>query len=456
MGRLFWKIFFFIWLAQITAILGVGGAFWLRDITQNNLQQTLDNSPPASTHVELAAKTLRYEGLDALKALLERTHPALLVVDDHGFDLRGREVAPHLLAAARQSLTTESIHSTVRQAASPDGKTFLFFIARTEGNPSPPPLAFPHSKRPPPPQHPDNRFHPAIPLLTALVASLVFAILLAWYFSKPIRNLRTAFDALADGDMSVRAAPTMGSRRDELADLGRDFDQMAERLQNLITAQQRLLHDVSHEMRSPLARLQVAIGLLRQQPEKKETSIARIERESDRMDKLVGELLTLSRLEVGVEPRKPELVAIQQLITDVIEDANFEAKALGCHVQAGRHDQVSIQAEPELLHRALENIVRNAIRHSPVGGCVTVETLVDTQQKTLTLAVQDQGEGVPESELRAIFEPFHRGANNSGADGHGLGLAIAQRVARNHGGSIYAINSKEGGLRVEIRLPLAR
>lgn len=455
MGRLFWKFFFFIWLAQLTAIFGLSGAFWLQERNYKLQQEVIDTHPSSVMHVELATKTLQYEGLNALKGLLQKPGPfRLLVLNAQGQDLLGRPVEPSTRAFAEQILNSDSNLSFVRQIWDAAGQRYVFFVVREPHSP----LAM----RPPPPNAPKILHFdsipmpvPVMPLLTALIASLIFAVLLAWYFAKPIRTLRSAFDALAQGNLAVRIAAGMGRRRDELADLGHDFDLMANRLQVLMDGQRRLLHDVSHEMRSPLARLQVAIGLARQRPETFDTAMARIERESERMDKLVGELLTLSRLDAGVENSRPDEISMRQLVEDVVEDANYEAEAQGRTVALGQHDDAIVLCQPELLHRALENVVRNAIRYSPPGACVTVEARINHQEKTLTLAVLDQGCGVAESELEAIFEPFNRGGKNAGADGHGLGLAIAQRVLKAHGGSIRAFNRREGGLCVEMQLPLA-
>ncbi|SFN61187.1 two-component system, OmpR family, sensor kinase [Formivibrio citricus] len=454
MGRLFWKFFFFIWLAQLTATLGIGATFWWRDRNRDMQQAMIDASPPATISVELAAKTLQYEGVEALKPLLERDgrHP-VLAIDAQGRELLNRPVDPATLARARQALASNSGSQAIREAQDTAGARFLLFVAR-EARPLP-------GMKPPPPgmpgPHPrpqDESFLPLIPATATLVASLIFAVLLAWYFAKPIRNLRTAFDALAKGNLGARVASAMGHRRDELNDLGKDFDQMASRLQSLVDGQRRLLHDVSHEMRSPLARLQVAIGLARLQPGKFEETMQRLERESERMDKLVGELLTLSRLEAGVGCARPEEVSMKQLVEDVVEDAHFEAEVLGKQVQAGQLADATITGQAELLHRALENVVRNAIRYTPQGGCVTVETRIDKAAGKLFLTVLDQGCGVAESELEAIFEPFNRGGKSAGADGHGLGLAIARRVLEAHGGSIRAFNRNEGGFGVEMALPL--
>ena len=289
------------------------------------------------------------------------------------------------------------------------------------------------------------------PLLSGLLVSLLSAWALAWYFAKPIRQLRHAFDAAASGNLGMRIGASMGGRRDELADLGRDFDHMTERLGHLVDGQKRLLHDVSHEMRSPLARLQAAIGLARQQPEHFEETLARIEREGERLDSLVDELLTLSRLQAGVAG-DAEDVDLQELLEGIVEDARFEGAARQVGVQLALAAGLpTVRANPALLHRAIENIVRNALHHSPPGGVVRVTG--EATKNRLRLSIVDQGPGVPPEALEKIFQPFYRGGKTSGG-GYGLGLAIADRVIAAVDGKIRAKNGATGGLVVEIELPL--
>jgi two-component system, OmpR family, sensor kinase len=278
---------------------------------------------------------------------------------------------------------------------------------------------------------------------------------LAWYFSKPIHSLRSAFEAVAGGDLDTRLGSDMGLRRDELADLGRDFDSMAERLRKLVEGQRRLLHDVSHELRSPLARLQAAIGLARQQPEKIEASLARIEHESVRMEQLIDELLTLSKLEATVPGDATDEIDLGELLLHVLDDAKFEAEANDRGLEFNGNCAVLVAGNPELLQRAIENVVRNALKHTAVGSNVEVTAQADAVRKEIRIAVLDRGPGVPPGELQAIFEPFFRGAGAvRNSDGHGLGLAIAQRVIRSHGGRIVAANRESGGLCIDIILPV--
>jgi signal transduction histidine kinase len=296
---------------------------------------------------------------------------------------------------------------------------------------------------------------PWVPIAAATAASLLFAVLLAWYFSRPIRALRQAFDAAANGDLAPRFTKEGGKAGDELNDLGRDFDRMTARLRSLIDGQTRLLHDVSHELRSPLARLQAAIGLAHQQPEKWSASMERIERESVRMDKLVGELLTLARLEAGAIKASQEEISMADLLEQIADDAHYEATSQNRSVIREGEADVQMTGQPDLLGRAIENVVRNAIKHSPEGGEVQLQTRSLPEASQLVIRVLDRGPGVSPADLETIFQPFFRSSNAS-TEGHGLGLAIAQHVIEAHGGGIKASNRAGGGLCVEMILPVKR
>ncbi len=310
-------------------------------------------------------------------------------------------------------------------------------------------------QRPRPDSHRPKHFFPLIPILIGALASFIFAAILAWYFSKPIKRLHQAFASAANGNLDIRVGASMGARRDELVDLGNAFDVMAVRLGALLQSQTRLLHQVSHELRSPLARLQIAVGLARQQPEKLESSLARIERESERMDDLVGELLALSRLESGVIKLEKESVNLNELLTTVLEDARFEgdAKQITIDYMPQAEASTCLQAQQDLLHRAIDNVVRNAIKYSTSQSHVSIKTSANND--TIYITVNDQGAGVAEDELDLIFQAFFRGSNTNQTDGHGVGLAIAKQIVEAHGGSIVASNQTGGGLSVKITVPKA-
>jgi two-component system OmpR family sensor kinase len=480
-GRLFWKVFVFTMLAQLIATIGIGGAVWLKNRSHSTQEEQIDLSPPAAFMIESAASTLQYGGAPALRILLENMNHRRLIfaVDDENLELLGRTLSLQVLNEARGMVKQDAHRRVVRQVSAPDGHRYILFspasphdgdrddagehrlpprdgIMSNEERHPPSDDGSGFGQRPPPPPHGEH-FLPFLPIGSAVLGSLIFALLLAWYFSKPIHSLRSAFDAVAAGDLDVHLGSAMGQRRDELADLGRDFDSMVDRLRALMDGQRRLLHDVSHELRSPLARLQAAIGLARQQPEKMEISLDRIERESVRMDKLIGELLTLSKLEAGALKPLQEDVRMAELIADLVYDARFEAEATGRKLEFNGECAVILKGDAELLHRALENVIRNALKQTIPGSTVMLEASLDVLHNELRLSVLDQGPGVPDAELTMIFEPFFRSVGTmQSIDGHGLGLAIAQRVVTTHRGSIRAFNREGGGLCVEICLPINR
>ena len=282
--------------------------------------------------------------------------------------------------------------------------------------------------------------------------------LLARYITAPVTRLRNATRRLAEGDLSARVGSERHRRRDELEDLGRDFDRMAARLETLVSAQRRLLSDISHELRSPLARMNVALGLLRQRGvDDPDGMLGRLETEADRLNGLIGDLLTLSRVESGEPGPGPRPLDLGLLAEEIADDARFEAGARGCEVRLIRPGTVLADGEPELLHSALENVVRNAVRHTADGTAVeiTVELRADAGSPEAVIEVRDHGPGLPGDQLGRIFEPFYRldDARERSSGGTGLGLAIAKRAVMQHGGQIRADAAPGGGLIVTIRLP---
>lgn len=304
------------------------------------------------------------------------------------------------------------------------------------------------------------RFRVPNPLLVlGAVGAIIFSAGLAWYLTRPILKISAGFEQLSQGNLDYRLGDAIGQRRDEITDLARDFDVMADRLQRLVAARDRLLNDVSHELRSPLARMQLAVGLARQKPDKSEASLDRIEKETVRLDELVGQLLTLSRVESGAAHQQT-WIDFDHLLGRVVSDARFEAEATGVVVEAEFGDRSPqygkvpvLSGSPELLRRAFENILRNALRHSEEGQVVHIRSVDDVEQGRLVVTITDQGPGIDDQKLEDLFEPFVRGAAHAWGGGFGLGLSIAQRAIRAHGGDIKIENRDEGGLRVLIWLP---
>ncbi len=288
--------------------------------------------------------------------------------------------------------------------------------------------------------------------LAGFVGALCFW--LAHYLTVPVTTLRGVVRSLAGGDLSARVAPALAGRKDEIGDLARDFDGMAARIEALVGAQRRLVRDVSHELRSPLARLAVALELARRRAgDAAGEQLDRIALESSRLEAMVGQLLTLSGLEVADAPAEREAVDLGALVEEVAADAAFEASTSGVAVTADEAAGCVVEGDPGALRSALENVLRNAIRFSESGGAVQVT--VARAAGEAVVRVCDRGPGVPEEHLGDLFQPFFRveEARDRQRGGAGLGLAIAERTVHLHGGSIAARNRDGGGLEVEIRLP---
>lgn len=288
--------------------------------------------------------------------------------------------------------------------------------------------------------------------------SIFLAVLLCWAIARhitgPITKLRSATRNVASGNLDVRVAPDLGNRRDELGLLARDFDAMTGRMADLLESRDRLLRDISHELRSPLARMAVALELARQGGGNA-PALARMEMEMERLNAMIGEILTLARLTSGNEGGDAfEKIDFSRLVMDVVADADFEAQGERRSVVFSGVQGTGLTGLPTLLHRAVENVVRNALRYTPEEGEVQVFLAVEEGREAV-LRVEDPGPGVPEKDLPRIFEPFYRVHDDRDrrTGGVGLGLAITAQAVRRHGGRIAARNL-EKGFCVEIRLPV--
>jgi len=287
------------------------------------------------------------------------------------------------------------------------------------------------------------------------VTTLLVCYALALYLTSPIRKLQEATQKLADGDLQTRVAPRLGIRRDELADLARDFDIMAGRIESLITSQQRLARDISHELRSPLARLNVALEIAKQKSTGETAPLLeRIETESVRLNEMISRLLTLAQLESGAADVDSVRLDLEELVRDVAADADFEAQAKNKAVEVTSADACMVMGNENLLRSAIENVLRNAVRYAPERSVVNVSLAAKNGRAVVQVA--DKGGGVPDDELPNLFRPFYRigEARERKTGGIGLGLAIAERAIKAHKGSITARNA-DGGLVIEIRLDTA-
>lgn len=412
---------------------------------------------PFSVHADYARDALAREGRAGLEMFLARIDSQsrfhAYVVDRAGNEIRGADLPDEVGGMVREVLAGRSpgrLEAGGREyhayllGASADLDSSVLLL-------EPPPR--PHGPRPPRPPHDAS----VIIVLIAIGGVLCFA--LARHVTAPVGRLRTAVGKLAGGDLSARVGGAPASGGDELAALGRDFNQMAERIESLVAAHRRLLRDVSHEIRSPLARIRVAIGLAQQAPrEPVDALVGRIEREAERLEALIAQILTLSQLEARTGARETERFDLNGIVREIAEDARFEAAVEGCEVRFEAAGQIFVEGELSLLRSAIENVVRNAVSVSPAGSTVEVEVEVVRRAEGgdfVSVTVLDRGPGVPPAELERIFDPFTRGEESRDRQfgGVGLGLAIARRAVESHSGTIVARLRPGGGLVVEFRLP---
>lgn len=447
MNRLFWKLFLSYWAALILFAAGtlIAASLYLEHTRAG--QDPFDPQQGFLSHLH-DARAAAAGGIDNLRRWASHMDAhelvPLLVLDRNGHDLLGRDTPERTLVRLQRLQMREQLNAGVSRHAihMADGREY-WLIPDFEGVTLRRFLSRPRVM--------------AVPLvLGALIGGLV-CLLLARYLASPMERLCKATQDYASGDFSQRVSPTLGNRRDEIVDLAHAMDDMAERLDDMLKSQRALLRDVSHELRSPLARVQAALGLARQRGGA-EAELDRIERETERLNELIGAILSFSRLESGMRTPVREPVELDQLLMEVVHDANLEAGQRHVTVQSGRIAPAPFLGDPLLLHSALDNILRNAICYAPENSNIEVSLSVDAEKGTkesYVVRVRDQGPGVPDEMLDRIFQPFIRAnapqAGQSG--GIGLGLAIARRAVQAHNGTICAENHPDGGLVVTIRLP---
>lgn len=307
------------------------------------------------------------------------------------------------------------------------------------------------------PRQPRPLFHDphfmAPRLLSLIAIASLICYLLARSLTSPIRQLRTATQNFAAGDLTTRVDTSTGGSS-EINQLGDDFNSMAEQIEDLVVSQQRLQRDISHELRSPLARLNIALELARQRCEGKAAAeLDRIELESQRLNEMIGQLLSLNQIDSQPLDLFVEL-DLSRLLSKLVADANFEAQDHHVKVIVEQPTSLSVKGSHELLARAMENIIRNAIHYSPKGGKVVIQVAPQGDFGAL-IQVSDEGDGVPQEQLEKIFDPFFRvaAARDRRSGGTGIGLAISQRSIQRHNGTISANNRTSGGLEITITLP---
>ena len=444
--RLFWKIFLPFWVAQAILL----GALYLRvhyRISSEHPWWIQPERREMPALASLAAQRYEQQGPAGLAQLLDSLslphRSRFWLVDGNGNELSGRGVPEHILRDAAVAEMKEGLHRSYEanvlaaRVATSQGQYLL--IAEL----TPPPL----SER--------------IPgdllwtLKLGTIFSAIICFLIAHYLTKPIEKLRDATHELARGNLDIRAGENLGNRQDEIADLVRDFDSMAGELRNQIQSERNLLSGVSHELRSPIARIRLALALARNaEAEERAEMLSRIEQDTIQLDSMLERILTVARLESGQQKPQFEKLSLNDVIDDVLHDAKFEAAATGGEITYRGNADVQVNGDAGLLRSAIENVVRNAIFYSGKDGKIDVQ--LERSGDTAVISVRDDGPGVPEPALPLLFKPFYRVDDSRGTTtgGMGLGLAIVRNAVAIHGGLVAAKNVLPHGLEVEIRLPV--
>jgi signal transduction histidine kinase len=444
--RLFWKIFLPFWVAQAILL----GALYLRvhyRITSEHPWWIQPERREMPVLAEVAAVRYQYRGADGLRQLLDglslEHRSRYWLLDSAGHELTGRPVPQQIMQEAVAAEHNEGLYRSFEanvlaaRATTPKGE-FLLIAELT-----PPPLG----------QRVPGDLLWTLKLGT--IFSAIICLVIAHYLTKPIERLRDATHELARGNLDIHAGENLGRRKDEIADLVRDFDSMAGELRNQIQSERNLLSGVSHELRSPISRIRLALALARNAGDDEERAemLDRIEQDAIQLDSMLERILTVARLESGQQQPRFEPLSLNDVVDDVLHDGNFEAAATGAAISYQCDGPVKVNGDVGLLRSAVENIVRNAIFYSGQGG--QIEVKLEKSDGTAVISVRDNGPGVPEKALPLLFKSFYRVDDSRGTTtgGMGLGLAIVRNAVAVHGGSVAAKNILPHGLKVELRLP---
>ena len=445
MHSLFSRIFL-LFLLAMTLIVGSSIATTFTIASREN--ESLENQRRPSIAIQ-ASEILGRGGVGALKTWLADNKNAigdrdLFVVGPDGQDILGRRL-PESATRRLEALNREPLPGNFRpsrvapQIIAADGATYTVLST---------------------PRRPSVFGALSLPAIsfTILCIALVVSALTSWWLAEhltaPIRRIQAGARALATESPDVRVSAGLEERKDELAVLARDFDAMADQLRANRGATTQLLRDISHELRSPLARMRVALGLARQPPADLSRQLDRLEREIERLDAMISQVLKLAHLHGTDALQQRERFELGEVIEEVVRDANFEGAVKNCRIELQGTADIALLGSRELLRSAIENVLRNAVRYSPNDTRVLIR-ISRRAGNGLEILIGDHGPGVPAAELERIFEPFYRVAESRDRDsgGEGIGLAITSQVLKAHGGSAQAANAQSGGLEVRLRLP---
>ncbi len=451
MRNLYWKIFVSFWLASILIIVTTA---WVTSEIAQTSSIPVHEREFMDSYANAAVVTFEAGHHDALIKWLEKTgiskHMQLFLLTNTG-EIFGNRNIPSSVLTISSSFTHDQLDEGIfksghlivsHEIIATSGMAFR--LAAVSDKPLSHFVQIPWAGL-------------TLRLLIAIFMSGLICYLLSIYLTQPLRSLRLAASSLAKGKLNTRVGRLAGHHKDEIAELSHEFDSMAEQMETLITSKQRLLQDISHELRSPLARLQIAIELAR----KKNNILAkdefdRMEEECLRLNDLLGEALDFARLDQPTNQMNKTIVNIPFLIKGIVDDANYEFSKETMRVHIKEMEPCELLLDARLIHRAIENILRNALHYSPSDQIVYVSLVKAVSENHIYIDIEDNGPGVPDEQLTKIFNPFYRvdTAREKKTGGYGLGLAIAKKAIQLHGGEIRAINRKPGGLLVRVILPL--
>ena len=448
---LFLKIFLWFWVALIL----VAGAITLvnRTVQTEPLNRQMQSFADDIMNVqaETSAQIYNTEGLVGLNKFLDRLQVSKRIIRVGLFDSNGKQIAGKPFEVNTKNIFAESLNSDKTEIDRTNSNSL--FAKRTRFSNGEKAVLITLWKSP----NFNSYFYPSerqfYRLLAIIFIAGLFSYGLARYLTSPIAKLRMATQKFASGDLQTRVSEEIGKGRDEISNLARDFDEMAERIETLVTSEKRLTQDISHELRSPLARLNVALELAKVKANAETMpQIERIEKESFRLNEMISQLLTLSKLETGSQSFDKTEVNLTKVFEQVASDADFEANAKNKQVKILQNDSVKVFGNEILLRSAIENVIRNAVRYTPENS--NVEISLKEENKSARIIIRDFGEGVPEEDLEKLFRPFYRvqTARDRKTGGIGLGLAIAERAVNAHHGLIKAKNL-ENGFVVVVTLP---
>ncbi len=453
--KLFQRIFATFCMVIICAIFVASFSFWVVQ-TQLAENQSKHQRDMEISLLRDVINSLSAGGELSVRNRLEQLRKEsaaqniIVITGDTKQDILNRPIPPNEIESAYSFALKNPNSKLVALRYDPFGEEYLFFIRhfdRTQIERMPSPLLIPGLPLAP-------IWHEFIILISLILVGLLLAYLLANNITQPIRILEHGINRLAAGELDARVSQQLDDRKDELANLGIQFDRMADQLQKLVEKERHLLHHVSHEMRSPLARIQAIVGLLQARPDKQAEYIARLESELTRMDNLVGELLTLSRLETANIPMEKEWLSIVPFLQQIVEDSQSVAEKKGHTVQlevSNVNPDARLEVNESYLYRAFDNVIRNAMNYSPEGSTINVKMYED--RKNLHVEIVDNGNGVKETQLPHIFTAFYRADSSANTSGTGLGLALTKHIIEQHQGKIIAENVKPNGLKMHFILP---